>query len=230
MPVTPAAHAGEWRATWAASSSNPTVCRATNSRSYRRSATMTCIIPSASAASVPGPRSDRLPAGGAHPVDDEVQGFVPARLPPGTVSSPFPDERVQDPIRIADDLARSMPTDAEEAAAVRILLVTRDLHHAAFLDLDEHPAQGRVAIHRTHGPDHACPAASHGGEDIPIRPASERDVGAGGEDVDGAAVAVECRMDDRLVVSPERDRPAQREAIVDIAQDFGPVIERPVAA
>ncbi len=52
--MTSAAHAGVYVVTCAASASNPTVCAATNARRTRCSATITCIIASASAASVPG--------------------------------------------------------------------------------------------------------------------------------------------------------------------------------
>ena len=54
MPVMGAAHAGEYSFTCAASSSKPTVCCATNARSWRPSSTITCIIASASAGSAPG--------------------------------------------------------------------------------------------------------------------------------------------------------------------------------
>ena len=53
-PVTRSAHSGVCVATCAASGSKPSVWRATNARSTRPSAMSTCIMPSASAASVPG--------------------------------------------------------------------------------------------------------------------------------------------------------------------------------
>src|SRR5256885_1721406 len=164
MPVMPAAHAGAWPARWAASSSNPTVCRATNSRSYKRSATMTFIIPSASAASVPGRSTSTTSECAAASVSrtSMVTTNAPRRLAEARSSSPFPNEGVQQPAGVPDDLAGSVPADAEEPAAVRILLVPRDLHQPAVLDLNQHPAQGRVAIHRTHRPNYACGGAGHG--------------------------------------------------------------------
>ncbi len=53
-PVSAAAQATSCFATCAASASKPAVWRATKGASYSRSATMTCIMPRARAASVPG--------------------------------------------------------------------------------------------------------------------------------------------------------------------------------
>ena len=55
-PVIAAAHSGVWPFRCAASASKPRVCCAMKARSWRCSATITCISPSASAESVPGLR------------------------------------------------------------------------------------------------------------------------------------------------------------------------------
>jgi hypothetical protein len=64
-------------------------------------------------------------------------------------------------MRIAEDLAGGLPADAQKASAVRVLLVAADPDHLPVLDLDPHPAQGGVTVHRTHGPDDAALAVRH---------------------------------------------------------------------
>ena len=84
-PQTAAARAGVHSATWAASSSKPTVWSPTHSWSTRPSRISTCIIASISAMSVPGQRLDELVGGvrgdRAQRVDDHDPGAVgPGRL------------------------------------------------------------------------------------------------------------------------------------------------------
>ena len=51
---------------------------------------------------------------------------------------------------VADDLAGRVAADAEKATAVGILGIAADRFDPAVLDVDEHSAQRRMAIHRTH--------------------------------------------------------------------------------
>ena len=51
------------------------------------------------------PRPDGLAAGRAHPRDDQVERLAPARTPPFTVAPAVADQRVEQALRVADDLA-----------------------------------------------------------------------------------------------------------------------------
>src|SRR5439155_24701768 len=57
---------------------------------------------------------------------------------------------MKQPLGIADDLARRVAPDAEKATAVGIVGIAADRFDLAVLDVDEHSAQRRMAIHRTH--------------------------------------------------------------------------------
>jgi len=57
--------------------------------------------------------------------------------------------------RIADDLARSLPAHAQEAAAVRVVGVAAHADEASVLDVDEHPAPRWMTVHRAQGADAA---------------------------------------------------------------------------
>src|SRR6516165_362468 len=101
---------------------------------------------------MPGPSSHRFAPNGVHRFDNAVERLIPACLAPGAARAALPDHGMEHSIRVADDLARCVSADAQKALAVRILLVTADRDDASVFDLDEHAAQGRVAIHRTHRP------------------------------------------------------------------------------
>src|SRR6266852_2448661 len=59
--------------------------------------------------------------------------------------------------------------------------------------------------------------------------ASERNMHAPGEDVNGTAVAVEGRVQDRLVVRPKGNLARERQPVIDLAQHLGTVPERAVS-
>src|SRR5436190_20198002 len=72
------------------------------------------------------------------------------------------DQRLQEAPRVADDLSRGLTPDAEKAAAVRVVGVPADPDETTVLDLDEHPAQGRMTAHRAHGSNGpAAPGIRH---------------------------------------------------------------------
>ena len=107
----------------------------------------------------PGP--DRLPARRLHPLGAEVEGGVPGDAAPLIVAPARPrhrpNHRIKEPPRVADDLARGLAPDAEEPLAVRVVGVAAHTDEPALLHLHEHPAEGRMAVHRAHradGPAH----------------------------------------------------------------------------
>jgi hypothetical protein len=101
---------------------------------------------------MPRPEPDGRRSCRAHRADDAVERLVPARAPERRVAA-VADERVEEPLRVPDDLARRVTTHAEEAAAVRVLGIARDREETPVLHLDAHPAQRGVAVHRAHRPE-----------------------------------------------------------------------------
>src|SRR5262249_18547234 len=100
------------------------------------------------------PGADGLAAGDVHAVDDAVQSFLPACAVP----RPAPlsaDHRVEQPPRVVEDLSGRLSTDAQETLAVRIFLVAAGADDPPILELDEHPAERRVAVHGAHRADNA---------------------------------------------------------------------------
>ena len=104
---------------------------------------------------VPRPEPDRLAAGFAHPGGDHVERLVPADPAPGVLSPARADERMEEPARVVDDLARRLAPDAEESAAVRVVRIAPHAQEAPALDGDQHAAERRVAVHGAHGADRA---------------------------------------------------------------------------
>ena len=123
-----------------------------------------------------GPEPDRLAARGAHPRGDEVERLVPRRLSPRVGPAARAHQRVQQAVGVADDLARGLAALAEEALAVGVVGVAPQAHEAAVLHLDQHAAEGRVAVHRAHRADDAqAGRGGHGhGAIIPAEAAARR--------------------------------------------------------
>ena len=105
---------------------------------------------------MPGPDAHRLATRRAHARGDEVERLVPRRLAPGV--GPRRGERGPAGAAaagVADDLARGLAAHAEKALAVGIVGVAPHADEPAVLDLDQHAAEGRVAVHRAHRADDA---------------------------------------------------------------------------
>ena len=98
------------------------------------------------------PEPDRLAPDRPEPFRDAIERRVPRHLPERRVPA-VARERGQQALRVSDDLARGVAAHAEEAAAVGIVRVARDLDEPPVLDGDQHPAEGRMAVHRAHGAD-----------------------------------------------------------------------------
>ena len=99
---------------------------------------------------VPRPEPDRLAAGLAHPAGNHVERLVPAGPAPGVLAPARADERVEEPLRVVDDLARRLAPDAEEPSAVGVVRIAPHAQEPAVLDADQHPAERRVAVHGAH--------------------------------------------------------------------------------
>jgi hypothetical protein len=84
--------------------------------------------------------------------DDAIEGLVPGR-PAEFVAALVANERIQQSGGVAYDFFRRVSPDAEEAAAVGIVLVALDAHERAVAHLREHPAEGRMTAHRAHSAD-----------------------------------------------------------------------------
>src|SRR5207244_11128325 len=97
------------------------------------------------------PRADGLAPDGAHLLHDPVQDLRPLGAPPCVLAPACADERVEEATRVADDLARGLAADAQKAPAVGSVEIAPDAEEPPVLDLDEHAAQGGVAVHRAHG-------------------------------------------------------------------------------
>ena len=76
-------------------------------------------------------------------------------------TAPGPHERVEEPVRIVLDLSGRLAPDAEEPAAVGVVRIAADAQKAPVLDVHQHPAEGRVAVHRAHRPDRAGACRRH---------------------------------------------------------------------
>ena len=83
---------------------------------------------------------------------DALECFVPGGRPEA-IAAPVADQRMQQPCRVADDLARCLPADAQEAAAVGVRFVTSYAQQLAVTHLGQHAAQGRMTVHRAHRAD-----------------------------------------------------------------------------
>src|SRR5206468_6430223 len=79
---------------------------------------------------------------------------LPARLTPRSATLRA-DYRVEQAPGVAQDLSGGLPTHAQEALAVRILLVAAGSDNPPIFELDEHPAERRVTVHRAHRADDA---------------------------------------------------------------------------
>ena len=84
---------------------------------------------------------------------DAIECLVPGGVAPRVVRAHVAQTRTKDAHRVVDDLPGGLATNAEEAAAVGILVITADAENAIVLDLDLHPAVRRMAVHRAHGAD-----------------------------------------------------------------------------
>jgi hypothetical protein len=100
---------------------------------------------------VAGPCRDGLAAGRAHARDDEIERLVPRRPPPRPATRRA-DHRIEQALFVAENLGRRLAAHAEEAAAVGVVGVAAHARDAPVLDLHEHPAERRVAVHRAHRP------------------------------------------------------------------------------
>ena len=103
---------------------------------------------------VPAPRSDGGGTGGARAPGDAVERVVPGGALPRSAARGAP-ERMEKALRIADDLARGVAADAEKAAAVGVFGIAADGRDASVFQIDQHPAERRMTVHRTHGADGA---------------------------------------------------------------------------
>src|ERR1700730_5215919 len=94
---------------------------------------------------------------------DAVERFRPGDRPPAVLSTPaIPHQRPGQPQPVVWDLGGGAAADAEKATAVGIVGVAPDAEHAPLVrHVDQHPAEGRVAIHGAHG---ANGAGRHGGD------------------------------------------------------------------
>ncbi len=102
---------------------------------------------------VAGPGAHRRGPDHPRPFRDGIEGVVPADLLPGAAARPSP-QGMEEPARVVDDLARRMAADAEEPAAVGVVRIApHAVDAAALVEVDQHPAQRRMAVHRTHGAD-----------------------------------------------------------------------------
>ena len=117
--------------------------------------------------SVPRPGADRRAPRRARALGDQIQRLVP-RGAAQPVAASRAQQRHQQTARVADDLPRGLAADTQEAAAVRVVRVSADADEVPVLDLDQHPAQRGMAIHRAHRADcgghdaHHTPRAAHG--------------------------------------------------------------------
>ncbi len=99
---------------------------------------------------VSGPDARSQAAGTFTSRGDEIERFVPACLPPGVFGPALADQRLEEPLRVVDDLPRGLAANAEETLAVGVVLVALDADELAVLHIDAHAAERRVAAHRAH--------------------------------------------------------------------------------
>src|SRR5215470_18816108 len=99
---------------------------------------------------VSAPQPDGARPRGAHARGDEIERLVPARTPPCVGVPALAHERVEETLRVADDLAGGLSAHAEEAPAVGVLGIAGDADQPAVLDVHQHPAQRGMAVHRAH--------------------------------------------------------------------------------
>lgn len=104
---------------------------------------------------VAGPEPDGGRPHGPRPLGDQVQRGFPADPLPRAAARRAA-HGMEEALRVVDDLPRGVSADAEEAAAVRVVGVAADSDDPPVLRVHEHPAERRVAVHRTHGPDGAA--------------------------------------------------------------------------
>jgi hypothetical protein len=111
------------------------------------------------------PEADALAPGGIDGRPDPVEGVAPGHGPPAILApAAVPHEGTGEPPTVVRNLDGGAAADAEEAPAVRIVGVAAQAEDAAFVrDLDEHAAEGGMAVHGAHGPD----GAARHGEMIP---------------------------------------------------------------
>jgi hypothetical protein len=63
--------------------------------------------------------------------------------------------RMEKPLRVVDNLTRGVTADAEKAAAIRIVGVAADGGDPSILEVHQHSAERRMAVHRAHRADRA---------------------------------------------------------------------------
>src|SRR5262249_10366889 len=112
--------------------------------------------------SVPRPGTHRFTAHGTHRLDDAVERFIPSGAAPA-VGPSCPHQRVQQALRIVEDLQRGPAPDAQKPLAIGVALVAGDFVYSPVLHMDEHAAERWVAVHRTHRP-HGV-ARAHGAKE-----------------------------------------------------------------
>ena len=101
------------------------------------------------------PDAHSLPPGRGHGGDDAIERVVPGDGAPAVFAAPaVPHEGLGEAKPVVGDLGGGAAPDAEEAAAVGIVLIALDaLQPSVLRHLDQHPAVRRVAVHRAHGAD-----------------------------------------------------------------------------
>src|SRR5262249_44188727 len=107
------------------------------------------------------PEADPIPPRRLDRLHDAIESLAPAHgSPPVHAAAAVPHERLGETAAVVRDLHGGLAADAEKAAAVRILRVALDREHAPVLGhVDEHAAEGGMAIHGAHRADGA---ARHG--------------------------------------------------------------------
>jgi hypothetical protein len=88
---------------------------------------------------VPRPRADRLAPRRAHAPRYELERLVPgdaAQL----VATSRARKRRQQAARVANDLARGLTPNTQEATAIRVVRVSANADEFSALDVNQHPA------------------------------------------------------------------------------------------